>query len=118
MAAMSIDVVCDSPHHARGKVAKVGCYYRTPRGGWQRDGRRPQRAWRRRGDRLRAAGIKPDLIDIVGPELAPQKCKLCGATLTLWADSVLFPVLDRLAARGVSRITIRRLDALVSNAKG
>jgi len=113
----SILVVCDSPRHARGKVAKVAFYHPGPEGKWTRQGGSRPRAWQRRGDRVAAHGIKPDIVDILGPDTMAQQCRLCGARLTLWADDFLFPILDDLAAQGVSRITLRQLN-LIASKKG
>jgi len=112
----SIIVVCDSPRHARGKVVKVAFYH--PRGGgkgWARQGGRRARAWGRRADRVAAYGIQPDALDIFAKDMLPQTCRLCGARLTLWADDVLFPILDQLAAQGVSRISLSKLNLIASN---
>lgn len=115
----AITVVCDNPRHARGKVAKVTTYYRNqderrelPR--WTRQGGIHARAWRRRGDRLTEVGIKPEVVDIFGPDLRREKCKLCGQAIRAYVDDVMFPVLDQLAARGESRISIRQLNLLAS----
>ena len=109
----TILVVCDNPRHARGKIAKI-VYYSRCEAKWRRQGGSRSRAWARRGDKVAAAGIKPDPIDIFGPDLLAQKCKLCGKTLTLYVDDVLFPILNQLAAEGESQISIRELDLLAS----
>ncbi len=114
-----ITVVCDSPRHARSKVAKVAFYQRndptlTGNDKWRRARPLRPRAIKRRANRVWKAGFQPDIGDILGPDLMPQQCKLCGARLTPWADDVLFPVLNQLAAQGESQISICELNLLVS----
>jgi hypothetical protein len=113
MITHTILVVCDNPRHARGKIAKIAFYHRHG-DKWTRQGGNRPRAWARRGDRVSAAGFKPDIIDVLGPDLMPQKCKLCGERVRSYVDDVLFPILNQLAAHGESQISMRKLNLLAS----
>ena len=109
----NIMVVCDSPRHARGKVAKIVLFYRDHEAGvWlTRFGKR-DRSWERRADRVSSAGFQPDVNDLLGPDLAaPLSCNLCPLQRPIPADAVL----DALAAQGVSRISLSRLPLLGSS---
>jgi hypothetical protein len=104
----NIAVVCDSARHARGKIAKIVifCYLD---GRWQRTSHNVRmRQMRRRGDKLKARGIKPsDLsgLQVWGPRDVGLRCKLCGLHTPEPSDAVL----NRLAAQGRSSVTLTDL---------
>lgn len=106
----NIRVVCDSPRHARGKVAKIVIFTYLD-GRWDRiyDTRHVirMRQMRRRPDRLKARGIKPGLPDLfaAAPADLELRCKLCGLHVPAPSDAVL----NRLAAQGRSDVTLTDL---------
>ncbi len=115
----TITVECDSPRHARGKVAKVAVYLRNPADGrWFRTVGNRGRAWERRKASRSGAALGEKLTAMLAPDADTAVCKLCGAQVRNWSDAELRPVLDSVYHAGERAITIRRLNALVSNGKG
>lgn len=99
-----IEVICDSSRHVRGKVAQIATFDRDVMG-WQRRGLRMKRL-HRRADKLRAAGIKPDPVELLVPEMfGPLKCKLCGLQVNWPGDEIL----DEFLAQNKLRITLLEL---------
>ena len=100
-----ITIVCDSPRHARGKVAKLAMYRRNA-GTWAlcRTADRQRRS-DREADRLRATGVRPSVMDGIEADDFRPRCKLCGAR----APHLTGAVLDVLAEHNKSRISVSQL---------
>jgi hypothetical protein len=100
----TVQVVCDDPSHARGKIATVAVFDRDERGVW---------ADRRAKTRTRSFYSRAD-------SPSEFRCRLCRRELPLWAleRRVLFAALDHIAAQGVLRTTIGRLALVASKLAG
>jgi hypothetical protein len=100
-----IAIVCDNPRHARGKVSKLATYRRNS-GTWVL-GRTADRQRRsdRKADRLRAAGVRPTVMDGIEADDFRPRCKLCGAR----APDLTGAMLDVLAAHNKSRVSVSQL---------
>ena len=94
-----IEVVCDSDDHRGLLVA----YSRDDSGRWHLDSRNRRRRLDRLAAARRAAG-KPSMVDLALLDNTPPRCNLCGQWMpTYWRDeAVMAPILDDLAARGVT----------------
>jgi hypothetical protein len=115
-----IEVVCDSPKHARKQAPqKIATYRRGDNGEWKVGrGNQTRRLAKRRAS-LEAAGLNASTIERA-MQLAlasdPLECKLCGLKLRRPRKVPLLHVLDSLAAQGESRISLKKLIVLVSTA--
>jgi len=121
MSVGEITVVCDSPKHARGKVAKIATYRRDGNSDSWTVGRseRVRQLARRRG-RLEASGLGNDKLDQatqVAVSFEPLECKLCGLKLSP-REVPLRDVLNLLAAQGEPRISLKKLILVASRQKG
>ncbi len=104
-----IVVVCDSPRHARGKVAKAGYFMRDlVDGGWHLRGGDRRRQWVRRIEK-QPPGYSPGerVVDMMAKSSLPPRCKLCGAAVPKPPESLL----NQLAALGKSQIRLVELRA-------
>jgi hypothetical protein len=137
----TIEVFCDDPSHARGKVAKIEMFHHeadSSSGSWwftrseaavgREDlfeqfggqGRSGERTYRR--DRsypewpesLESVHRRYDDPDPGRQSRHSYRCKLCGRKLPA-NDATLFRVLDLVASSGESRVTIKQLHAVASN---
>ena len=105
---LTMVVVCDSPKHARGKVATIAVYHRFPEGWWAGNvAMRPRPRRRRQNKDLDAPTRESLFLAVVNPGERP--CKLCGSRLQPEASQ---DELNYFAARGMSRISIRQLQLL------
>ena len=114
----NIRVICDNPRHARGKIAEIITYWRDNEGQWFAYKPPKMRRGAKRGQKLRAAGVKPTVDDIYGTSFDDLKapCKLCGQRLPLGFDIAGgdIKILNEIAAKGESEISLTRLHALAS----
>lgn len=115
--ALTVAVICSSPRHARGKVARIATFDREPHLGGSRDwrrrpilrGNRMERTARRRDESI-PPGLRDD-VDAYWPLLneatQPLRCKLCGITRPEPSDSDL----ETIARQGMSSIELSQLRA-------
>lgn len=114
-AVETIKLVCDSPEHARGKVATIAVYERFAEGWFAHN--MPTRPRKRRTHQAaRLMRRKTDapfvtresaLLAAINPGERP--CKLCGDRLQPEATD---DELNDVATRGESRVSIRQLRLL------
>lgn len=127
---VEITVVCDSPKHARGKIATVAVYHSFP-DGWQRMSsfrrvkRATQQAAARRQQKARVKVHQETILSptefmsgYVDPRHVAPRCKLCDAELqpevVKWLERV---GLEVLASQHKQRVTITELHELRSQRK-
>jgi hypothetical protein len=104
-----VTLVCDSPWHARGKIATLAVYVRVS-GRWEQQQQSP---WRKTALRTRRA---QDQRQRARPSSYPRssdqpQCKLCGATLVGYPNPAQFE-LERFAMQDQRRISVRDLNKL------
>jgi hypothetical protein len=113
-----IDVVCDGPHRARGKVAKVVSFTLCEGGMWLgpfylRGGRlvpaRPLHGYRAEN----AGVIRPNVVGQRGATTQRYGCAFCRQKLEC-SDETLQWLLNTVAAQGESKPTLRLLNMIVS----
>jgi hypothetical protein len=115
---VQIAVVCDSPRHARGKVAKIATITVYEDGTWHLD--EPQT---RRQARLDRAVKKIEAGDVRDGEnlmsglfgMETMRCKLCGRRLGTGSGVAFGAVARVLAQSGVNVVNLARLDAMMGS---
>jgi hypothetical protein len=110
----AVDVVCDDPGHARGKVARLEKFVRVD-GYW--------RPWPRVvatikhlpgvGAPVPTSGARRDYRRPDGSATHSYTCKLCGLSFT-GTDVTLTRILNLLAAQGVTQINLKALSMIAS----
>jgi hypothetical protein len=119
MTSDRIDIICDDPHHARGKVAKIASFeYYADTDSWV------EMPYKGRGQAYRHPGEpptpwRPNVVGARPPLRHRYECKLCagrpwGAPLEC-TDATLQWLLKAVAAQGESRISIQTLKLIASN---
>ena len=111
--SFKVEIVCDSPRHARGKVAKIRTYVRI-QGRWSHFGAKRQRQWARRSGEHPGWTGEGAVVHMLGPDGFAPECKLCGKKLPAWTEEFWGTVLDVLAAQCVSRVSLQVLEVLAS----
>ena len=118
MTTDRIDIICDDPHHSRGKIAKVGSFeYYADTGSWIAiPHRRRSRAHQHPGEP--PTPFRPNVVGARPPLRHRYECKLCagrpwGAPLEC-TDETLQWLLDTVAAQGVTCISIHTLKVIAS----
>lgn len=115
--SVHIRVVCDESSHARGKVAHIETFEGP---GWyptRAMGTLSRTSEEGRFRKYAASVPEEDYLQGSGQygRNLQYRCKLCGLDLQCSADK-LTPILDALAANGVSQTTLRLLIQVVSRA--
>jgi hypothetical protein len=116
MTTDRIDIVCDDPRHARGKVAKIESFeYYPDTGSWVGISYRRQ-AFRHPGEP--PSPWRPNVVGTRPPLRHRYECKLCagrpwGAPLECTEETLLW-LLDTVAAQGVTRVSIHTLKVIAS----
>lgn len=120
----TVQIVCNSSRHARGKVAKVVLYCRDEDGSWTSYMPVGLKTKLRLGKRLSDRGVDEQEITnrLWNRPSAPiesvvPKCNLCQRRLPDGFDNLHgdAEVLDRVATRGDATISLAELHALASN---
>ncbi len=111
---MIVEVVCDNPSHARGKVARIAEYRVEESGVSAYVGERARRAKRIKA-RADAGQLTSDIWDFWSHGNRVLPCKLCGQRLP--ADQQKLAAALRLCAREdrIVTITLSELRIIVSN---
>ena len=108
-----IDVICDDPRHARGKVAKIRSFDRSPVG-WVDI--TPHRAHQHHGEP--PTPWRPNVVGAREQLRHRFECKLCAGKS--WraplecTDETLQWLLDTVAAQGVTSISLHTLSVIAS----
>ena len=114
-----IDVICDDPRHADVPPRKIATYRREGNGVWMVGRGEQKRRLAKRRAQVEASGLDSATMDramLLALASEPLRCKLCGLNLRRPRKVPLRQVLNSLAAQGVSRISLRNLIVLASEA--
>ena len=117
MTTDRIDIICDDPHHARGKIAKIESFdYHADTGSWVGISYRGPRAHLHSEEF--PTPFRPNVVGARRQLRHRYECKLCarrpwGAPLEC-TDETLQWLLDTVAAQGVTRISIHTLNLIAS----
>jgi hypothetical protein len=114
----TIEVVCEDPHHTRGKVAKVQTFaYYAATDSWV------DVAYRGRGQAHQHPGeyptpFRPNVIGARPPLRHRYECTLCAgkpwSTPLACTDTTLQWLLNTVAAQDVTHISLHTLSAIAS----
>ena len=121
MTTNRIDFICNDPHHARGKVAKVASFtFSSSVCAWVgpfyvRRGRlvpAPPLGYRASDAEL-PTPFRPNVVGRRGPVSERYSCGFCRQKLEC-SDETLEWLLNTVAANGESTVSLKRLNVLVS----
>ena len=111
-----VNVICDDPHHSRGKIAKVASFERYPEGWVDLPYRGRGRAHPHPGED--PTPFRPNVIGARPPLRHRYECNLCAgkpwSTPLECTEETLQWLLNTVAAQGVTSISLHTLSVLAS----